>query len=104
MTWVCPEGMGHVALMVCGSEVRRLNELPHDVEVVRGLPHFERHPPAEHERDWRHQPPWDEPRPIYLHVKHRYFVRIGPGELLMIMGLGELLEHYRCLESREREA
>lgn len=99
--WVCPPGMGHVALVLAGTDIRRLAHLPMDVEIVRALPHFERRPPAEYEREWTYQPPWDEPRPIYLHVKHRYFVRIALGRVLMVMKLDELLEHYNTLKAAE---
>lgn len=102
MTWVCPAGIGHCALALTALTIRRLHELPADVEIIRGLPHFERIPPAEHERDWTHQPAWDAPRAMYLLVRHRYFTRVPLGCVLEIVDLEGLLERYRALEAAEK--
>jgi hypothetical protein len=100
--WVCPPGMGHAALALDAKTVKRLNELPDDIEILRALPlppHWSQ-AASETERQWQYTPPWGTAQPIYLHIQHRFLSRMATGQVLEIMGLDELLDRYRTMASR----
>ena len=92
-------GMGEEALVVLLGNIRRLNELPADVEIVRVLP-----PPKhinEYGPEWvSRQAPFP---PLYLHIRHRYCVRVPISAPLMYDHLDNFLKRYRELAQDEKD-
>lgn len=91
-------GMGEEALMVPLDQIRRLNELPSEVEIVRVLP-----PPTRGGRKYgsawvRHDSPFPE---LFLHIRHRYCMRVSLGEALMYGSFEHFLSRYAQLKADE---
>lgn len=90
--------MGEEALRVRLEDVRLLNQLPVDVEIVRVLP-----PAALGGRGYG--PEWvagDRPFPeLFLHIKHRYCMRASAGAPLMFDYLQNFLRRYAEIKADE---
>lgn len=100
--WVCPPGIGDMAIQLTAITIRRLHELPADVEIIRALPPYERPPDGGLDYEWRKQMAWEAPRAMFLHVRHRYCTRLTPGMLMEIIGLDEFIERYHTMKASEQ--
>ncbi len=119
-------GMGEEALRVEYWELRRLHELPAEVQIVEILPDLPAHSkcvyvdggagvgPAPVEMFERRLPPEWIPHPlpleplkyraVYLHIQHRYCLRVPAGAALSYGSLDGFLRRYAGIEADERAA
>lgn len=95
-------GMGDEGIRLgTAHELRRLHELPHDVEVVRILPNRDRSVQYD---------PWRPTQvlvphlvPIFVHVRHRYCSRVPAGAHMSYDTLTNFLKRYFSLLAYEAE-
>jgi hypothetical protein len=92
-----PPGMGDWALCLPLSQIRRLSELPGEVQVVSTLPDHR-------DVEERLQNEWSMPPslgyPLYLHIRHRYFPRMPPKAILECITLDDVLERFKVFEGQ----
>jgi hypothetical protein len=91
-------GMGDEVIGLPISELRRLSEIPADVQFIRIL----KHPRYGYQYDEDWTIPRNEEPTIYLHIRHRYCMRVSPGGMLAYGSLDEFLTRYRQLQEDER--
>lgn len=116
-------GMGEQALSVKAEQLRRLHELPEDVDILGILPALPNQPKlrAFHDfpdmvevynyqdhlpREWVPYPQrvLAKERLLYLHIAHRYCFRgVHNGVPLCIEGFEEFLERYSKLAEDEQK-
>ena len=87
-----PPGHGYFALYLPWDQIRRLSELPADVEAVRVLPSGES-PRQEYEdrQAWRAQPARER---FYLLLRHPYFPRVAPNGFYEVARMEKVLQQY----------
>lgn len=116
-------GMGEEALRIEAHELRRINEIPADVEIVQILPELPPHSkcvyvdggigigPAPVEvwqrklpQEWVPNPiapPPVQPRGLYIHIKHRYCLRVPAGASLTYDSLDRFLIRFHSIREDE---
>jgi hypothetical protein len=122
-------GMGEQAIQVAHFELRRIAELPADVEILAVLPELPKDPPIAYvdragrpgegvavlEHRWYEALPAEwvpHPRPsstivgrcLYIHVRHRFCFRgAEDGAPLAVEGLDDFLGRFDGLRRQEKE-
>lgn len=116
-------GMGEEALRIEAHELRRIGEIPEEVEIVQILPELPPHTkcvyvdggmgvgPAPIElwqeklpKEWVPHPlvkPPVKPRALYVHIKHRYCPRLPAGASLAYDSLDRFLRRFNSLREYE---
>lgn len=99
-------GMGEQALRIQVYELRRLHEIPGDVEILAVLPDL----PRQHVTGYGEIPSAWVPHPkpaggtsyLYLHIQHAYCFRgVEHGQVLTIENLDDFLKKYESLRRQE---
>jgi hypothetical protein len=97
-----PAGTGYYALYLPWDQLRRIAELPPDVETIRVLPGDDKPPMERANRNaWMADPP---PEPFYLLISHPYFPRVPPNCIYCVARLDEVLQQYHEVFHRILEA
>ncbi len=97
-----PAGTGYYALFLPWDQLRRIAELPPDVEAVRVLPGDDKPPMMRANRNaWMAEPP---PEPFYLLIRHPYFPRVPPNAHYCVARMDEVLDQYRVIFKQLLEA
>lgn len=92
------EGIGEEVLKIPIVRLRELGKLPADVEIVQILPD----PAMRSAPGWYvGSDPHDPPR-TYVHIRHRFCMRVFPGNHLCIGDLEGFLERYYELMKQGR--
>lgn len=89
-------GMGDQVIKVEMWELRRLNELSPEIRIVSALPPWNAPRPT----------PWIPnpiPQPVYLRVRHRYCLRLNPGQLLTYDRFDSFLKSFEDTRRMEND-
>lgn len=107
------EGIGHEVISVAPSELRRLASLPRDVQIIGIVSDPRNHPPRvalipSAPPDWYPVPyqPGQEPKDqeplVFVHISHRFCIRVYPGQPMSYSTLEDFLDRYNELTRQGR--
>lgn len=87
-------GVGNQIISIESSDLRRLADLPIDVEIVRTVP-----PP---DRVYDVPISWTVPRPdqTFLYIRHRFCFRCAPGQIMCTEPFDQFLRRFKELEKQ----
>lgn len=89
-------GMGDQALRVPLEMIRSIARLPADVRIVAVLPQYGSKGPTA----WS---PTAGPTPLFLHIRHRYCMRLRPGDVLCHQHIDDFMYTYADMRRQENE-
>jgi hypothetical protein len=92
-----PRIKGDQVICIRVKNLRRLAELPENVEIIKLLSFPRPRNYYDVPDDWIPQP---REIPVYLHIQHPFCVRCPPGGVMAIEDFDEFLKRFKELESQ----